>query len=77
MTLYRVAYFTKSGESKGFDYFAGSVIARAAVMQAEKRGDKGEVNSYDLMPNQRSKNKVRFGGIHHPPGVNDLTSLRE
>jgi hypothetical protein len=48
MTLYRVSFFTRSGESKGFEFYAGSVIAHAAAKWAEQRGDKAEVDSYEV-----------------------------
>src|SRR6516225_600303 len=48
MVIYRVSFFTKSGESKGFEYYAGDVIARAAARWAEERGEKAEVNSFEV-----------------------------
>ena len=46
MIVYSVHYKHQNGQS--FDSFGGSVIARAAVMQAVKRGEKAEVQPYDV-----------------------------
>ena len=46
--VYRVGLFNRSGESKGFEYYTGDVSARAAARWAEERGEKAEVNSYEV-----------------------------
>ena len=49
MVIYRVSFFTKSGESKGFEYYTGDVAARAAARWAEESGArKQRVNSYEV-----------------------------
>ena len=66
LQVYRVHYHDQNGQSKGFDYFGGSVVAHAAVVQAEKRGDRADIQSYDLpLTRQGVLNALQqFGG--HP-----------
>jgi hypothetical protein len=48
MTVYRVRYQDKAGRCKGYDYFGGAVVARAAVIRATKRGEQAEVQPFDV-----------------------------
>jgi hypothetical protein len=48
LVIYRVSFFTKSGEHRASEWYAGDVIARAAARWAEEKVEKAEVDVYDV-----------------------------
>jgi hypothetical protein len=48
MVIYRVSFFTSTGQHIASEYYAGSVIAHAAAPRAEEREENQEVDTYDV-----------------------------